>query len=440
MIEAACQSCGKIWKVPDATVTYRCMECGGRVGQNVGDSPGPAGVRAPRVHDAEKSAQVREFVKVKKVIGIIRTFYAAGAFVTAAQLFLILLIGAVVLEELDSGIFLAVLTFLGVTLALQIMGAIRVSREPYFWTVFIASTQTLNLTVSILTGSELFFIVVNGVFAACFWLLVQRAARLREIFREHPELLEYTQRRRGAHHQAGMKRIKAGRSGRRKELLVVSGIVLTLIPILIMVLHFATKPPSVADRTGAFAEQWTKGGPDQLSSFFGESSRVRIKSRLKRRLDQRGWGDDRPQLTAPQIEEDGGSATATYSVGGSQLITRWSYVKPEWYMTSIEFPARPASEPIGPTLERFTEAWNAGDVAGMAGFFRPEKQKKRKTKLTRMLNRRGWVGAMPRVRSNRVYRPQTGRAKVNLNTSGGIVETTWEYLHPNWVLVGFKLP
>ena len=46
MIEAACDSCGRTWKIPEAEKAYRCMECGGRVGggatTRAGVSPGPA--------------------------------------------------------------------------------------------------------------------------------------------------------------------------------------------------------------------------------------------------------------------------------------------------------------------------------------------------------------------------------------------------------------
>lgn len=128
-------------------------------------------------HDDDRKARLiasRERGSIKRGMATFRSLYAANAIATA-------LLAVLSAEPLFRAIY-------GVAFIASVVGIGRVRSEPFLWTLGAAVFWTLQAGLRVVQGGvvEFWFFVVC-FWAACCWLMLPSARRMRELVRKHPE-------------------------------------------------------------------------------------------------------------------------------------------------------------------------------------------------------------------------------------------------------------
>jgi hypothetical protein len=399
MIRAECDECGKSYKVADAAKTYRCTACGGRVRAAPApyeappepditvstppcpscDAPnpedarfceqcgapletGPAAAHVPprarrRRGDAvDRDLVNRELGRAYRTAQAVRAFYVACLVVIAVRLALLVW---VIASEPDLAADLAILTGAAtLDLVLFLTGYLRILRNPFFWTVLVASVTTLNFAIGIVDYGALGFFNLAGLFTVALWAAVPATARVRKLMKKYPDLWVVARRFRGERSRAPRGAVSAharqrGREARTETLrkaALFGGIPAVLLIAAFVLYRNATRPPSIEDITPAlmettarFAESWNRSDTYEIASYFQPSSRDRMHRAIGSRVKRRGWEGSHPPVEPPRLDRvSGTTARVLFLPRGGNFIeplkTVWKYRDGHWDLTSIRYP------------------------------------------------------------------------------------------------------
>jgi hypothetical protein len=432
--------------VPEEVTCSRCQTANApesRFCERCGTALGPGAPTTAPGDRVERNMALREFGKARQVVSTLRILYVLGAILLAIYVFIWIGIGTA--ERLGTSvIYLTILAILIGMLALQIVGAIRVSREPFLWSVVIAGFATLGFAIYLVSGPiDIVGLAIRGFWVLVLWGGVATAARLRNIMRAHPDLADSLAagRRRGVQHVPGdaQKRFKARARAQRRNLLVLCASLAVVIPLAIWAFLELSGPPDLEDRVADFGRAWNSASLDGLEPYFTPAASENDRAGLERKMKQRGW-TRLPQLGDPRVEDGGGSrGQAIFPLPKGELRTRWKLEDRHWVLTGITFPEVEA-DPADDTIQRFAEAWNEGSLQDLVGFFAEESHDKQLRTLNRIFGRREWVETRPELTESDVRMRGPGRARVYHVVGQNELRSDWEWQAPKWILVGLKLP
>lgn len=99
--------------------------------------------------------------------------------------------------------------------------------------------------------------------------------------------------------------------------------------------------------------------------------------------------------------------------------------------------AAAAAAPFDPVVARFRDAWNASRVDEIARFYRTDSREKMGRVFSRLVEKKGWSKALPRLAAPDVVAAKSGTSRqafFMLEAGGGVVETAWSFGDEGWVL------
>ncbi len=460
MIQANCNRCGKIWQVPDAKKAYSCKECGGQVNtalvchhceegnppdslfcEKCGQELGVDSVQTNQAteEDIDFRLAKNELARLRRAVHAVRSFYIITAVFSA---FFAVIGFLLMLTSPEPGVVLAFLVTLCVLMA-NIAGALRVTKEPFFWALSIASLNTIA-TLLILPGRGFIFQVAIVTIAVALWACVSKAGRAQKILDAHPNLSLSRSGTRPNVQQTHVGKSRLGRQAKkkRKELLVLGGIIAVVLIVGLLLALLVTADPTVDKKTQAFEEAWLKNDTIALSNLFAPEKRAKGSKNLARTMQRRGWTERPPTIGEAQIETEGKNrASVTYKIGSGQLITRWKLsTKGQWQLLSVETAGFVALSGPEQSIARFKSTWESADTIGLIDSFALEQAGRARRIISRAFRRPGWQDNPPKFLDYTIDVLRDERIRVTFRMQGFEMPSTWECRSPFWKIVRLKIP
>ncbi len=484
---ASCDSCGKLYRVPDPTKIYSCKACDGKVcadvlaaditcpecqasiadgdefctqcgvalaPENEGEAAKDVVVRTSRARAKSKHsgkdrehdrAATRELTKAFKFLKILRLWFLLNVVINGIVLAFIPFTFA--LDGFDPNLGMLALTIQLGTTSLMVIGLFQVFFRPFLWSVVLASMVTLSRAYAIVNSDyNMVVAVLSVVWALMFWALVIPTARVRKLIDANPDLY-IAKRITGA---SGRKRSSSVTSKEAMQLaekkawrnaLVTVGIVAVATISASFAMYQDNKIPNFEDSWAQFHSDWSSGNVDQVSQWFRESSRGSERARLEAISTNREWGSNWPSLQDHEkefgfVEAEGQAPKsvvlqANLSDGIASL--NWRAANGSWKITNLELPD-PDFETIAAA---WVTAWNASDFDRLSHFFLNNEKMKRS--LRSMADRRDWV-SLPVVRKQTIDDSRDGYRSVYLQTDQGEILVGWTLDLDQWTASKIKPP
>jgi hypothetical protein len=490
-VQAACADCGKTFRVPDASRTYRCKACGGTVragaapafddlaacaacdalnppesrycgecgaeldpGPDAGTERAPAGRRGKRVPDEQRRAAsdlLRSFKSVRLVGVLFRVFAVVHGLGTIGAV-LALRDDAVPLGTglLRVGISAAVTTFL-------VAGAVLIRFQPFFWTVAIASLATIDLAfLALQDGISWIVLGVKAAIALVFWAAVVPTVRHRQLVRRWPDLyiaqrIHGTQRSRKiggrGDDPAGARRVLAEATARGWRTAGVAAAAVVALTALGTWRTVEARPASLESALEQVRAAWRAGDAPGVVALFPAHERAERAALLDAIAAGHGWGARWPALAEPVVRRTGpqhavvrldldpaAAAGLTAPAIGLGLMQRDS----GWVLEELLVPL----PPVDAELARFAEAWQRGDAAALGQLFGAERRERMQGQLERSVARRGWDAGWPALEGGTLEQSGDRRTEATYALAGGGSVTAHWRFEPDgsWVLSGLELP
>lgn len=339
---AACADCGKTFSVPDASKSYVCKACGGRV--TVARAVGPTQPlgEAPRSEDRREANA--ELQGALRSVRWLRVIYALGAVLYGGLSALLLASMARMPER--SG---ALASFVGFGIALTILCAVgfrQVRMQPFAWAVAIAAVATASLVLQFALGDlSPLSLGLRGGFVTLLWSMVVPAVGVRRHIEAHPDLYvaHSLHGTRPGRHEAPERALERFEEARRRtargSVVWALGIALALGGALAWT-WMKHRGAALSERMQAFAAAWDARDTQALASLYPPEHRDSAARSIARVVERRVWGESWPTLLdATQLGGGDAGTTVTFRVEGDALVTRWRYEgNLGWCLTSLDLP------------------------------------------------------------------------------------------------------
>lgn len=382
MTQANCADCNKKYEVPDASKTYRCKECGGRVAVRGGSTvaaPADAidgerscpGCGAIHFDDgvsfceecgtsldgsavspeelSERQRANRELGKARMSVRVVRFLYIFGA-VGSGLLVLATLLMFTQAHQ-PTGVLLLLLAIGAAMLGVYTAGALRIFHQPLLWSVLIACLETVRLGLSILEGNGVKMLFL-GLWTVALWSVVARVTRVRRFIHQYPELWnakgggrarkaalrgrpkrEKPEER--AHGALRQRRVAAAREQRRMGL--VAAIVVVAMALVGVGWHYATRPPALEEALASFTEDWDRSDKTAVTERFAASLRPKVSRWLGRTNSRRDWSEGLPPIMMTSVTSRSSSrARVAFDTIDGVVETVWKLDENVWALASIK--------------------------------------------------------------------------------------------------------
>ena len=218
-----------------------------------------------------------------------------------------------------------------------------------------------------------------------------------------------------------------------------------------------------------FDKAWGAGNQDKIIALTHPQKALAMGTLIEAAKEHRGWTSGFTPVTATDVPTAGlapGDMATTNTDGASvdtgfalhetadgQIISRWQFseAKESWYLYELEIPP-PA---LGPRLQAFEAAWNAGDAVKVREFLRQEKKDELVAAFAKIADRDGWEEQYPALALTGTTPPDLAvlskpgfslaypsAAKATYDTKYGKMSTSWrlDRTSDDWFLRSFKPP
>ncbi|MCB9833202.1 MAG: zinc ribbon domain-containing protein [Planctomycetes bacterium] len=320
------------------------------------------------------------------------------------------------------------------------VGAVRVAREPMLWTVSLASLATVELVAGF-TQFDLTALIIVGCGLLLVWSALPAAARLERVLRDFPEL---DQDLSPHQNEPALLRLRLLRDDRRRrrERRLLAGLVAIVLVVVIGIALLVTAPPDSDDARLAFERAWNEGDETALVALFGEDASARRRVALGRQLARRGWQRSRPKLPGllETVTEEN-EIRLRYDLGLDGLEARFRLEDGGWRLLGLDLPHYEPPNPIDAVLAGFEKAWEQGDLVALASaWIEADRRDLLRGRFERELRERDWLPRPPPLGPRRIVAATELQQVVQHHVGGGILQTKWEYRHPDWLMRGLKFP
>lgn len=468
-----CGDCGKVYRVRDASRTYRCKACGGTVGgtkaergpldhlpscpacsavnpkgsaycAECGETLVPDGGR-PRSGEAtaERRRAAAHLRKSFRAIRAITWLYRLNALFTGLATVAIAASLADPAEPSgEAALTLALVATLTVVFA---VGSIQLRFHPFAWAVGIASLTTVNTAIALLeeglSGAGIFGVA----WALVLWSAVLPTVRFRRLVREHGDLyiahrIHGTQ----AERKSGRDDEELFGRARRKALWLSAAIALVVWAGAGLGgwTVYATGRPEPFDVTlAAFAEAWERGDAGSVAAFFEESEQEKERAWLEVVANGHGWQGAWPDLGDGEWRQEESHALAELPLSsgedGGVVLSTWKLDGAAWRLDELTVPLPPLDE----RAQALVDAWSASDAAAVGALFRPGSRERMARSLEVQMSRRGWGEAFPRIVGVEVSQRGRRNAEAALDLGDEEVVSVWQFgENGEWALMGLRFP
>lgn len=475
MQRAACEDCGKTFRVPEPERTYTCRACGGTVraaprveepelqpacdacgailvgepsfceecGAAVGEPPAPS--RRARDgrddHDGtERRRAASELVRAHRWIKLLRVFYVINA-----VLFGLLLAGAIFAlsaPELPVGAVVLMIGLLAGATALFVVGAIQIAFQPFLWAVLLAAASTLVRALELAIEPQLNWIGL--AWTALLWAAVIPTVPTRRLMREHPDLyiaqrIHGTQRSRhggGRDRRAHARRQTADATRRaRRWSAGAAAAVLAIAALGAGSVYATARPQELEPALERFRGAWNAADVREALDVATDDAQARIDELLNRGLVKRGW-TVLPALGAFDVDETGDArARVSFEAGEGTVETLWRRDGNAWRLAELLLPP----PPIDRAVSAFEAAWNSGSAERIAELFDGDDVARQESAFRKLADRSGWTGGFPAISGRDVSLRPTG-ASVEHESAAGALGTSWKLVDDEWRLRSVRPP
>ncbi len=428
-----CAGCG----LANDTGAQFCAQCGSQLGvpRTVRRSRGEAATDA-----VERAHGRKQFGRIKKVVGIVRSVFGASAALAGVWLLAWHFGGT----DVDEDLVVPVTVLLWSMFAITAAGALLVMRAPLPWTTVGACMWTLDAALRFAwfgTGGST---LLQAFFAVAFWFAVAQAARVQKLMAADPSLqlvrkrIDPSRRVAGGVSEHARKSAAADRRATwGARLRLVSFVVLGCV-LLGGAYHVATRPPTVDAIGAALFANWAKSDVEAIAALFGDGPHGARATEFRDDVGRRGWTGALPTSSEPVTTSQGDTATATSKVAGGEIRFQFARSGNRWSIVRAVFPALVPTD-LAPALEDFRRAWAAPGADELVAMFRPESRERLGGSLRRMLEKRSWNQKRPPL-GEVATRDAGTRRRADFALGDDEVGVALEFWHPRWVVVGVTLP
>jgi hypothetical protein len=262
-----------------------------------------------------------------------------------------------------------------ILILLMVVGAWRVSLQPFFFSLMLASLATAGFFMRVviilgilssgplLSAGDFFFdlkSLVNLLIIIFLWSAVPAAANVRSLLRKHPDikisrrlearggkLVKVKPARREALEDGvavrAQKRLGLAGALRNRQLLIYGVLpALLIVAAAVVWVLFSSEPvqpPPLDELAQRFERVWNEAAGEEaapwIASFCAEESKDRMTHRLRKEFERLGWTNERPRIGPPEIDQGRGTlARARYPILDAVekvfLETSWRYHKKQW--------------------------------------------------------------------------------------------------------------
>jgi hypothetical protein len=365
VVDAPCESCGKIWKIPEAGKTYRCKACGGLVkaAEKTAGSPCPAcgaiqagagrfceecgasldpGAAGHAMDASDRATFMRELRRTRDTLKALRAAFVCGAIFTTLPTVLMLIIAARAGENavlftpgaMQQAIYWIVTA---ACLSVYVTGAVRIFREPLLWSVVIAGFETLRVALVALLNSSIHIVVIIiwTLWVLALWILLLRVIQSQRFIVEHPD--EWSAQGLGRRARASPRSRRERRDRRGSlRLAAIGGGAVAVAAIVILIAIRGNAPPALDDALQRFQSAWNENRVPDLAACFIEERRAQVETWLRRKTPERDWSTRLPSLQNTRVVRASDDRnTVHFETRDARIVTHWRLVDGTWQVSSI---------------------------------------------------------------------------------------------------------
>jgi hypothetical protein len=450
---AVCQDCGKSYRVPDASRTYRCKACGGTVSAVESETPNRrAAAPAAAVEARRREPRSAESKERRRAASALQRSYrwiraVAWLYRVSAVVWGLAAIGRMATlpsDAIDPLVLTVELAFLSVMVAVFVVGSIQVRFQPFAWSLGIALLATLNAAGVWANARESPLApIVASAWAVLVWAAVPATARFRRLVREHGDLyivhrIHGTHRRRRDSRSSDEELLAAARSRALRTSAVAAVLVLALSGAGGWTVY-AQRPDTLEFVLEDLAAAWDRGDVEALGAWLPPDERVETERYVAAVADAHGWGAAWPRVAEVEwrLETTGRGAAELVLEDGGVVRTVWRLQGSAWEIADLTLPLPPMDD----IVVRFTHAWNRSDLDGITTFFRLGSRDKMKRGIESSAARRGWADTLPPILETTAVQRGDGRTELSHQLDDGVLVTRWQFEDDGaFRLTGLRFP
>lgn len=227
--------------------------------------------------------------------------------------------------------------------ALGVVAALSLHRQPFVWTMGLASLQTLVLVLSFVKGG---LPLLQIVITVGLWGCVPLMARVSRILREHGDEYgsEHLLRRVGRDVGTSDVRQRAAdrrRQERRRKLRttgVVAAVSIVVLAAGYGLFRLATASATLENRLEAFEDSFETGAFEQVRAMCTLDYARRTWPDIERIIEREGWGERAPDLGAPEIQHRFDEfAEVHFTLPAGRMRTKWVRQNATWQLDGVIF-------------------------------------------------------------------------------------------------------
>lgn len=399
---AACDACGKRYRVPDPTKAYGCKACEeGQVRALEAGAP----TEDARRHDFDPDEDLRRAGRTVTFVQV--AFWVHFAF-AALGLWAFLTTGEV---EWTTGAYAAIAAVLSTQTAVALVGALNARFSPFACAVALAVLWALGKGLRVAAGETFApssaLALVDLVWGLSLFVTLLPAAGAQKAIAEHPDL--YAARRdpeltldrelRGTASMRLTSALRAREEERRRTrfrtCVALAGIY-AVAGAGTWATYAASRVQEPADAIDALTEAWRLGDLDALGAAYGEERRALATERLAGVVAPHAW-ETWPELRMTEMTREEETLDATFDVGleHGQVRAAWRLDDDAWLLEELSVP--PPS--LDALAVEFSQAWNGEDLAKVVATFQLEDPEPTTRNLREMIDAQGWADDWPAIRT-----------------------------------------
>ncbi|MGE3171160.1 MAG: hypothetical protein AB7O97_00955 [Planctomycetota bacterium] len=405
--------------------TEVCVECGA------------AAAPAPEV----RARDYAEFRRLRPVVPFLRTVLGAAA-VASALLAWLWGEAATGRGELGTNQVLQQLALLVCTAAVSAVGAVRVTRGPFGWSLLGAAMYSATLLQFAWSGPLPGDPGVHTLMLCGLWTAVMMGARMRQLMRRHAKLqlerapIDPSRRVPGGVAETTRARHADRGRRRRQRLAFVLSLAAALGVALYQGLQWFTAPAPIDGAAAAFARRLSDGDLDALVAELPLGAADPQAAALRDALARRGWDAAPPALADAAVEGEAEATAARFDTPDGPVVARfaWSVAEARWRLRGVDLPRIRAPDPA-PTLDAFHGAWHAAGPDALLDLMRPAARERIGARIEELLARRELREHRPPLAPPRDRRDGPGWVRLTFTADQRTdLLVQFEYWHPRWVL------
>lgn len=200
-------------------------------------------------------------------------------------------------------------------------------------------------------------------------------------------------------------------------------------------------PETPEEAVSAFERIWAHPELEGIEDIFKQSMRDRAPGLVRNSLYRHDWSEPRPQIEGHRVgtRDARGRLPITFETTQGEVKTNWVRENGHLALRHVILPDLVGPDPA-PALERFKNAFAAGDFETMGTFFAEVQRPEELQDLRNKFDRLGWAAATPTVVDWTATKTRDTRAELELELEEGVARAIFVWEAGSWTLKSFREP